>query len=141
VSDFRARDVVAGGQGVPLGALADYLLFRHPTEDRLLVHLGGLARVVYLPASCRVTEIVGFEAGPCNVLLDALMRQLTGGRETFDPGGKHAVQGCCMEPLLERWLSPPLIQRRPPRTHAPPALRAGFSAPGGSTSPRLPGRG
>jgi anhydro-N-acetylmuramic acid kinase len=44
------------------------------------------------------------------------MRQLTGGREAFDPGGKHAVQGCCIEPLLERWLTHPYLQRRPPKS-------------------------
>jgi anhydro-N-acetylmuramic acid kinase len=116
VSDFRARDVVAGGQGVPLGALADYLLFRHPSENRLLLHLGGLARVVWLPANCRIPEIVGFEAGPCNGLLDALMRQLTGGREAYDPGGKHAVQGRCIDALLQRWLGHPYLQKRPPKS-------------------------
>jgi anhydro-N-acetylmuramic acid kinase len=115
VSDFRARDLAAGGQGVPLAALADYLLFRHPTEGRALVHLGGMARVVYLPAGCRLHEVIGFEAGPCNVLLDALMRQVSGGRETYDPGGKHAVQGRCLEPLLQRWLGHPYLQRRPPK--------------------------
>jgi anhydro-N-acetylmuramic acid kinase len=116
VSDFRSRDMASGGQGVPLAALADYLLFRHPEENRVLVHLGGLARVVYLPARGELRQIVGFEAGPCNVLLDALMRQLTRGRESFDPGGKHAVQGRCLEALLERWLSLPFLQRRPPKS-------------------------
>ncbi len=115
VGDFRARDVAAGGQGVPLAALPDYLLFRHPGENRLLLHLGGLARVVYLPANCRLPEVVGFEAAPCNALLDALMRQLTGGREAFDPGGKHAVQGKCLEPLLNEWLDHPYLARRPPK--------------------------
>ncbi len=116
VSDFRARDVVAGGQGVPLGALADYLLFRHPGEDRVLIDLGGLARVVYLPANCRIHEIIGFEAGPCNVLLDGLMRHLTGGKEAYDPGGKHAVQGRCIDALLQRWLLHPYLQKRPPKS-------------------------
>jgi anhydro-N-acetylmuramic acid kinase len=116
VSDFRARDVTAGGQGVPLAALVDYLLLRHPTETRVLVHLGGLARVVYLPAGGRPHEVLGFEAGPCNVLLDALMRHVSGGREAFDPGGKHAVQGRCLEPLVQRWLGHPHLQRRPPRS-------------------------
>jgi anhydro-N-acetylmuramic acid kinase len=116
LSDFRTRDLAAGGQGVPLAGLADHVLFRHPREGRLLLHLGGLARVVFLPAGARPQEMVGFEAGPCNVLLDALMRRLTGGRESFDSGGRHAVQGKCIEPLVQRWLSDPLLQRRPPRS-------------------------
>jgi anhydro-N-acetylmuramic acid kinase len=119
VSDFRARDLAAGGQGVPLAALADSVLFRHPREGRALVHLGGLARVVYLPPGGRPHEVLGFEAGPCSALLDALMRQLTGGRESYDPGGRHAVQGKCIEPLLRSWLSHPFFQRRPPRSLPP----------------------
>lgn len=116
VSDFRARDLAVGGQGVPLAALIDFLLFRHPDENRILLHLGGLARVVYLPARGTISQTLGYEAGPCNGLLNALMRQLTGGRESFDPGGKHAVQGRCLEPLLERWLGHPYLQRRPPKS-------------------------
>jgi anhydro-N-acetylmuramic acid kinase len=116
VSDFRSRDVAAGGQGVPLAALSDYILCRHPGETRVLVHLGGLARVVYLPAGCRIQDVLGFEPSPCNILLDALMRHLTSGKTSYDPGGKHAVQGKCVEPLLERWLSHPFLQRRPPKS-------------------------
>jgi anhydro-N-acetylmuramic acid kinase len=115
VSDFRSRDVAAGGQGVPLAALTDYILFRHPQESRLLIHLGGLAHIVFVPAGCRIQEVVGFEASPCNVLLDALMDRLTGGKESYDPGGKHAVQGKCIDDLLQSWLSHPYLQRRPPK--------------------------
>jgi anhydro-N-acetylmuramic acid kinase len=115
VSDFRSRDVAAGGQGVPLAALTDYILFRHPQENRLLIHLGGLARIVFVPAGCRIQEVVGFEASPCNVLLDALMDRLTGGKSSFDPGGKHAVQGKCIDALLQNWLNHPYLQRRPPK--------------------------
>ncbi len=116
VSDFPARDVAAGGQGVPLAALTDYLLFRHPSEGRVLIHLGGLARVVFLPAGGRVHEIIGFQAGPCSILLDAFMWHLTGGREPYDPGGKHAVQGRCIDSLLQAWLAHPYFQRRPPKS-------------------------
>jgi anhydro-N-acetylmuramic acid kinase len=116
VSEFRARDMAVGGQGVPLAALPDYLLFRHPQESRILVHLGGLARIVYLPAGGKPQSTQGFEAGPCNLLLDGLMLQLTAGREDHDPGGKHGVQGHCLEPLLQRWLAHPYFQRRPPKS-------------------------
>jgi anhydro-N-acetylmuramic acid kinase len=128
VSDFRSRDIAAGGQGVPLAALADYLMFRHPTESRVLIHLGGLARIVFLPAGCRLHQVVGFEAGPCNVLLDALMRQVTGGRESYDAGGRHAVQGRCLEPLLKEWLAHPTLQRRPPKGIPRHAFGSEFAA-------------
>src|SRR5207302_6814559 len=56
-----------------------------------------------------------FQAAPCSLLLDGLMRMLTAKREPFDAGGKHAVQGRCLEPLLERWLQDSFVQRRPPK--------------------------
>ena len=78
-----------------------------------------MAAVVCLPAGGEARRVTGFQAGPCNLLLDGLMRRLTGGREAYDAGGKHAVQGRCIEPLLERWLAHPALQRRPPRFLAP----------------------
>lgn len=122
VSDFQSRDMASGGQGAPLTALADYLLFQHPQENRVLIHLGGMAQIVYLPAGGKVQDVVGFEAGPCNRLLDELIRQVTGGREFFDSGGKHAVQGRCVESLLEKWCALPYLKRRPPKSLSPHGL-------------------
>jgi anhydro-N-acetylmuramic acid kinase len=113
---------------VPLAALPDYLLFGHETEGRILVHLGGLARMVFLPGGRRLREVVGFEVGPCNLFLDSLMRQLTGGREAFDPGGKNAVQGRCEESLLKTWLAHPYLQRRPPKSFPRQAFETDFAA-------------
>ncbi|MGH9676332.1 MAG: anhydro-N-acetylmuramic acid kinase, partial [Candidatus Acidiferrum sp.] len=109
-------DLAAGGQGVPLAALPDFLLFHDHHETRVLVHLGGIARILLLPAGGRLPSVVGFEAGPCGILLDGLIHQLTAGRETVDTGGKNAVQGTCIEPILEAWSSHPFFQRRPPKS-------------------------
>lgn len=128
VSDFQARDLAAGGQGVPLEALADLLVFRHPGENRVLLHLGGSSRIVFMPAQSRIGEMLGFDAGPCNLLLNALMWQLTSGRETYDPGGKYAVQGRCIEPLLESWLGNAYLQRRPPKSLPRQVFGAEFAA-------------
>jgi anhydro-N-acetylmuramic acid kinase len=116
VSDFRSRDLAVGGHGVPLSALVDHLLFRHAEENRVLIHLGSAARVVYLPAEGRPVDVLGFEAGPCNLFLDNVMQRLTGGHEEYDPGGKNGVQGRCLEPLMQRWLAHPYLQRRPPKS-------------------------
>jgi anhydro-N-acetylmuramic acid kinase len=115
VSDFRSRDVAAGGDGVPVSALAECLLFQDASEARLLIHLGGVARVVYLPAGGDLAGVCGFEAGPCNGLLDGLIRHLTGGKASVDTGGRHAVQGHCLEPLVESWMALPCLEQRPPR--------------------------
>jgi anhydro-N-acetylmuramic acid kinase len=116
VTDFSARDLALGGQGMPITTLADHLLFHVPGETRVLLHLGGMASMVYLPADGDLRQVLGFQAGPCNLLLDGLMQHFSGGREPFDAGGKHAVQGRCIEPLLQRWLDHPGFQHRPPRT-------------------------
>jgi anhydro-N-acetylmuramic acid kinase len=116
VSDFRDRDIAAGGQGVPLAALSDHLLFGDARESRVVIHLGGTARVVYMPAGGQLADVVGFEPGPGNSLLDALVRLVTNGRECYDAGGRHAVQGKCIEPLLRDWLAHPYFQKRPPKT-------------------------
>lgn len=116
VSDFRTRDLAAGGLGAPVEALADYLLFRHPQQNRILVHLGGTATVAWLPAQGRAEDVIAFEAGPCNLLLDSLVRRQSGNRDACDCGGKDAVQGRCIDTLLESWLEHPYWQRRPPKS-------------------------
>ena len=116
VSDFREQDVAAGGQGMPQTALADSLLFRSLSEDRLLLHLGSVTSMVFLKAGPRVQNLMAFECGPGNRLLDQVIRQATGNRERFDPGGKYAVQGKCVESFLERWQEHPFLQQKPPKS-------------------------
>jgi len=118
VSDFCSRDLVVGGLGAPPITLPDYLLFHHPEENRALIHLGSLARLTYLPAGGRLAQTLSFDVCPCNALLDGLMQQLTAGKEAFDQGGKHGVQGCCIEALLQRWHAHSYFLRRPPKSMA-----------------------
>ncbi|MCE9530074.1 MAG: anhydro-N-acetylmuramic acid kinase [Planctomycetes bacterium] len=114
--EFRERDLAAGGQGMPITALADWVQFRHPEKPRLLVHLGGTTSIVYLPNNARPQDVVAFEVGPGTRLLDAVIRQASGGRERCDAGGKHAVQGHCIDSLLAEWVRYPYLQRRPPKS-------------------------
>jgi anhydro-N-acetylmuramic acid kinase len=123
---FRHRDRAAGGTGHPITAAADYLLFRAATQPRLLVHLGAVTSLVSLSTDSKVSSVVGFEAGPGNQLLDALVYHGTRGKEPTDPGGKKAVQGRCLEPLLARWLEHPHLTRTPPKTVHPEAFGRSF---------------
>lgn len=116
VHGFRHRDRAAGGAGHPITAAADCLLFRSPSQTRLLIHLGAVASLLFLPPAAKLSSVVGFEAGPGNQLLDALVYHGTRGKELSDPGGKKAVQGRCLEPLLARWLEHPHLTRTPPKT-------------------------
>jgi anhydro-N-acetylmuramic acid kinase len=117
VSDFSSRDMALGGQGLPITALVDAMLFQHPHEHRVLIDLGSAASVVSLPGQLgpHGRKLLGYQAAPCTMLLDGLMRLLTNGREHFDAGGKHAVQGRCLEPLLDRWMHNHFFQKRPPK--------------------------
>jgi anhydro-N-acetylmuramic acid kinase len=126
VHGFRHRDRAAGGFGHPIGAAADYLLFRSPSATRLLLHLGAVTSVLLVPAGAKISQVIGFEAGPGNQLLDALVYHGTRGKEPTDPGGKKAVQGRCLEPLLNRWLEHPHLTRRPPKAVHPEAFGRSF---------------
>jgi anhydro-N-acetylmuramic acid kinase len=123
---FTDRDRAAGGAGRPITGAADYLLFRDPAESRLLVHLGAAATALILPARGNVSSAFGFETGPGNQLLDAILFHGTRGKEFVDAGGKKAVQGRCLEPLLARWLEHPHLTRTPPKTVHPEAFGRSF---------------
>ncbi len=126
IHGFRHRDRAAGGSGHPITAAADFLLFHSLAPPRLLVHLGAVTALLFVPTGAKVTNLVGFEAGPGNQLLDALIFHGTRGKETSDPGGKKAVQGKCLELLLQRWLDHPHLTRRPPKAVHPEAFGRSF---------------
>ena len=113
VADFRPRDMACGGQGAPLVPYVDYLLFRHRSRGRVLLNIGGIANVTCLPPACRPEQVVAFDTGPGNMLLDALTRRLTNGRRSYDRDGAMAARGTVSEPLLS-WLMRHRYLRRPP---------------------------
>jgi anhydro-N-acetylmuramic acid kinase len=86
VSNFRPADMVVGGQGAPLVPLLDYVLFRHPTRGRVLQNLGGIGNLTALPPKAGPLQVVAFDTGPGNMVIDQLMQQLFA--KPFDRGGK-----------------------------------------------------
>jgi anhydro-N-acetylmuramic acid kinase len=115
VADFRARDVAAGGEGAPLTPYAHALCFRDARRSRLVVNLGGICNVTYLPAG-RPHAIQAFDTGPANMLLDALAAKLSHGRVQMDRHGRWAARGTVDPRLLARWLRHPYLRRRPPKS-------------------------
>jgi anhydro-N-acetylmuramic acid kinase len=109
VSDFRAADVAAGGQGAPLVPFLDYRLFRSETIGRAALNIGGIANVTILPPGARLDDVVAFDTGPGNMLMDALV-------PPFDRDGAQARTGKVNEALLERLLSDRYYHRRPPKS-------------------------
>lgn len=116
VADFRPRDMAAGGEGAPLTPYPHYLLFRHPERCRVIVNLGGISNLTLLPPSASVSEIAAFDAGPGNVLIDGVVRHLSGGTLEYDTDGAWAASGNVNQALLKRLLGHPFFRRSPPRS-------------------------
>jgi anhydro-N-acetylmuramic acid kinase len=115
-SDFRARDIAAGGEGAPLSPIADAALFP-PTAGarRVVLNLGGIANLTVLDADPRRT--FGFDTGPANAPLDRLARQLSGGTLSCDRDGQLARSGRINEPVLQTLLeNDSFLARRPPKS-------------------------
>ena len=116
ISDFRSRDLAAGGEGAPLAPYAHHLLFGSQSKARLVVNLGGIANVTILPAGADLQNIRAFDTGPCNMLLDGIITQLTRGKQTMDRGGRLAKRGRVDATILRFLLSHPYLRKQPPKS-------------------------
>jgi len=116
VSDFRTRDVAAGGKGAPLVPYLDYLLFRHVRRGRVALNIGGIANVTAIPPRARPADVVAFDTGPGNMVMDALTIEITRGRQRFDRNGRIAAGGTVDRALLDGILADPYYKGRPPKT-------------------------
>jgi anhydro-N-acetylmuramic acid kinase len=115
VADFRPADLAAGGQGAPLVPFFDYLTCRDLKKGRIALNLGGIANLTAIPAGGSPGEVLAFDTGPGNMLLDALAERLTSGRQSYDAGGRLAAQGEIYESLLGRLLRQRYFQSPPPK--------------------------
>ena len=116
IADFRVADMAAGGQGAPLIAYPDYLLFRDSTKTVGLLNIGGIANITVLPANCSLDVILASDTGPGNMCIDAAVREITEGTERYDKAGIRAAQGTPYQPLIDEWLKHPFFQLQPPKT-------------------------
>ena len=116
VADFRPRDLAAGGEGAPLAPFFHLAAFGDPRETRLVLNLGGIANVTWLPRGGDADAVVAFDVGPANSLLDGVVRAQTGGRERMDRDGLRARRGRVDAELLARLLDDPFLRRAPPKS-------------------------
>ena len=119
VHDFRAADLVLGGQGAPLVPRADAALLGHTQGWRALLNLGGIANLTLIPpgsGSDRHSAVLGWDCGPANSLIDLGMRHFTNGAQPFDKGGAMAAQGRADEGWIQRWLQEDYFQLTPPKS-------------------------
>ncbi len=128
VSDFRTRDVAAGGHGAPLVPWPDRLLFSAPDRPRALQNLGGMANVTWLPAASSTEPVLAFDTGPGVALIDTAAELATDGRRTFDADGELAAAGEVDTELLDELLGHPFLRRRPPRSTGREVFGSAFVA-------------
>lgn len=111
VHDFRSRDIAAGGQGAPLVPGFHQALFAHPQNNRVILNIGGIANITYLPS---VGEIIGFDSGPGNMLMDAWAEQHIG--TSYDANGDWASTGSVNQRLLTSLLAESFFKISPPKS-------------------------
>ena len=114
VSNFRPADMLAAGQGAPLVPMLDYVLFAHPSRGRVLQNIGGIANLTAIPAGADPSQIIAFDSGPGNMIVDALMQQLYG--KKFDRNGRLAARGRVLESVLAKAMQHPYFAIKPPRS-------------------------
>ncbi|ELS00567.1 molecular chaperone [Xenococcus sp. PCC 7305] len=119
VSNFRAADIAAGGQGAPLVPKVDAYLLSHPHKYRAVQNLGGIGNVTLIPPNNKLEweqEVSGWDTGPGNVLLDLAVQQLTNGSKAYDHNGQWAAQGTPNFKLVDQWLENNFFQQAPPKS-------------------------
>lgn len=117
VSNFRAADLAAGGQGAPLVPIVDQFLLSHPQAHRCIQNLGGIGNVTYLPpATDQPPSILGWDTGPANTLLDLAVQFFSQGRQMYDADGAWGATGTPCLPLVEQWLQQPFFDQPPPKS-------------------------
>ena len=124
VSDFRAADLAAGGQGAPLVPMADFCMFRSAENGRVLLNLGGIANMTVLPAGCTLAEVTAFDTGPANMVIDALMQRVTG--RPYDERGALAASGVASVQAIEVLLRDPYFSAPPPKSCGREQFGEGF---------------
>ncbi len=118
ISDFRQKHIAAGGEGAPLATYGDYLLFGDDAEARILLNLGGIANISYLPAGSGFDDVESTDTGPANTLLDAFIKKSFNGLQ-FDKDGKIAAKGTVIDSLLARLLEHSFFGVSMPKTTGP----------------------
>jgi anhydro-N-acetylmuramic acid kinase len=116
VSDFRVGDIAAGGQGAPLVPYTEYVLFADKMRSTLLQNIGGISNITLLPANCAIEQVVAFDTGPGNMVIDGIVKRFTDGRLNMDKDGEMADRGNVNHELLAYLLDDPYIRIKPPKS-------------------------
>ncbi len=114
VSDFRPADMAAGGKGAPLVPFLDYVLYRHRRYGRVVQNLGGIGNLTAIPPRAQPEDLIAFDTGPSNMVIDAVTEKLFG--KAYDRNGRLAARGEPLERVLRELLRNPYFRQKPPKT-------------------------
>jgi anhydro-N-acetylmuramic acid kinase len=114
VSDFRPADMAAQGKGAPLVPFLDYILYCNPQIARIAQNIGGIANLTAIPAGSSLRQVIAFDTGPGNMVIDGVMEQLF--QKRFDRDGEIAASGRPLDSVIAKLLRSPFFRQRPPRT-------------------------
>jgi anhydro-N-acetylmuramic acid kinase len=114
MSDFRPADMAAGGKGAPLVPYLDYVWFRDREIGRIIQNIGGIANLTAIPPNARPEDVIAFDTGPGNMVIDAVTQELFG--KAFDQGGKIAASGRVLHSIVDRILDRKFFLAKPPKT-------------------------
>lgn len=116
VGDFRPADMAVGGQGAPLVPFVDYLLYRDARRGRAVLNIGGIANVTIIPKAASPHEVIAFDTGPGNIVIDALVRHFTKSRRSYDAEAQMASRGQLLPELLDELLAENYFRQAPPKS-------------------------
>ncbi|WP_074650349.1 anhydro-N-acetylmuramic acid kinase AnmK [Bacillus wiedmannii] len=114
ISNFRTMDIAAGGQGAPLVAYSEIILYRHPTKNRLLQNIGGIGNVTIIPSHLSDKNVIAFDTGPGNMVIDEMCQRLF--QLSYDQNGKIAKQGVVVDEILTYCMNHPFLKMNPPKS-------------------------
>ncbi len=116
IADFRVADMAVGGQGAPLAPYLDWAIFSDPSLNRCVQNIGGIGNVTWVPAGGKLDEVIAFDTGPGNMLIDALVTRLTNGEQTYDRDGVIGATGTVDYDLLAELMRDPYLDEQPPKS-------------------------
>lgn len=126
ISDFRQKHIAAGGEGAPLALYGDVLLGSQPGENRILLNIGGIANLTYLPADSNMNSVLCTDIGPGNTLIDAACKKYF--NLPYDEGAQIALTGTINETLLNKLLKHPFFNELGPKTTGPELFNMAYVA-------------
>lgn len=126
ISDFRPADMAAGGQAAPLVPMLDFCQYHSKTRNRVLLNLGGIANLTAIPAGAKLDDLLAFDTGPANMVIDAVMQASF--RKPFDRGGKVAARGRILPSVVAETLRLPYFAAAPPKSCGREQFGAAFAS-------------